>query len=90
MRKNTGGPDAVLISDRFWRRRFHADPNTIGKRIRLEKHARTIVGIMPASFLFPDRDVDVWSRTGPQAKAKSWPIVAWFQTGTSKPCTFRC
>src|SRR2546429_1599456 len=30
-----GGPQAVLISDRFWRRRFAADPNVIGKRIVL-------------------------------------------------------
>jgi predicted permease len=54
-----GGPDAVLISNRFSRRRFHA-VSAIGKRLHLEKHSYTIVGIMPASFLFPDHDVDVW------------------------------
>lgn len=35
-----GGPGAVLIGDRFWRRRFHADPGAIGKRLVLEKRAR--------------------------------------------------
>ncbi|HEX4748923.1 MAG TPA: ABC transporter permease [Bryobacteraceae bacterium] len=55
-----GGPNAVLISDRLWRRRLDADPNVVGKRLRLEKSSYTIVGVMPASFLFPDRDAEVW------------------------------
>ena len=56
-----GGPDAVIISDRFWRRRFAADPSALGKELRVGNSAYSIVGIMPASFLFPDRDVDLWS-----------------------------
>jgi putative ABC transport system permease protein len=32
------GPAAALISDRFWRRRFNADPNIIGKNLRLDGH----------------------------------------------------
>lgn len=55
------GPNAVVVSDRFWRRRYGADPNAIGKKLRLEGFTYTIVGIMPPSFLFPDRDVDLWS-----------------------------
>ncbi|MGC1415216.1 MAG: ABC transporter permease [Candidatus Acidiferrum sp.] len=54
------GPAAVLISDRFWRRRFNADPSTIGKTLRLDGHLVTIVGVMPPSFLFPIRDTDLW------------------------------
>src|SRR5262249_39727288 len=58
---NSRQSSSVVISDRLWRRRFGADPNAIGKRLRLEGFPCTIVGIMPASFLFPERDVDVWS-----------------------------
>lgn len=54
------GPPAVLISDRFWRRRFNADPSVIGKNLRLDGHLYPIVGVMPASFLFPNRDTDLW------------------------------
>jgi predicted permease len=54
------GPGAVLISDRFWRRRFNADPNIIGKNLRLDGHLTPIVGVMPPSFLFPNRDTDLW------------------------------
>jgi putative ABC transport system permease protein len=56
-----GGPAAVLISDRFWRRRFAADPSALGKKLRIDGYSQSIVGIMPASFAFPGRDVDLWS-----------------------------
>lgn len=54
-----GGPSAVLISHRFWRRRFHYDPLVVGRAIRLESVAVPIVGVLPASFQFPDKDVDI-------------------------------
>jgi putative ABC transport system permease protein len=54
------GPAAVIISDRFWRRRFAADPNAIGKSLRLDGSLFPIIGVMPPSFLFPNRDVDLW------------------------------
>jgi putative ABC transport system permease protein len=54
------GPNAVLISDRFWRRRFNADPHVIGKNLRLDGHVYPIVGVMPPSFLFPNREADLW------------------------------
>ena len=54
-------PASVLISDRYWRRRFGADQNVLGKTVHPDDDAPlTIVGVMPASFLFPDRDVDLW------------------------------
>jgi predicted permease len=55
-----GSPPAVLISDRYWRRRFHADPSVVGRTVRIGSASSPIVGVMPASFLFPDRDVDLW------------------------------
>ncbi|HEY2546579.1 MAG TPA: ABC transporter permease [Candidatus Acidoferrum sp.] len=54
------GPAAVLISDRFWRRRFNADSNVIGKNLRLDGRLYPIVGVMPPNFLFPNRDADLW------------------------------
>ena len=66
-----GGPNAVLISNRYWRHRFNADPNAIGKSLRLEQHLSTIVGIMPALFLFPDHDVDIWAPSPADAPIRS-------------------
>lgn len=81
-----GGPKGVLISDRFWRVRFHADPNVVGKRLKLEKYSYTIVGVMPASFLFPDHDVDVWIPNPMDAPYAQSREATWFTViGRLKP-----
>jgi putative ABC transport system permease protein len=56
-----GGPRAVVVSDRFWKRRFGADATMAGRVVRIGQQSYPIVGVMPASFLFPIRDIDVWS-----------------------------
>jgi predicted permease len=73
-----GGPKAVLISDRYWRRRFRADPTALGKQLRLGASSFQIVGIMPASFLFPDRDVDLWSPSPMDAPYAQSRASTWF------------
>ncbi len=51
----------AAISDRLWRSRYNADPAIVGRQLRMNGVAVTIVGIMPPGFTFPD-DVDVWQR----------------------------
>ena len=81
-----GGPNAVLISDRFWRRRYAADPNTLGKKLRINGYSDSIVGIMPASFGFPDRDVDIWSSVPTDAPYAQDRGSTWYITiGRLKP-----
>jgi len=41
------GPDAVLISDRFWHRRFGGNRDALGKTVRFGAYSSTIVGVMP-------------------------------------------
>jgi putative ABC transport system permease protein len=70
-----GGPTAVLISDRFWRNRFGASPDVLSKKLRIGDRSLSIVGVMPASFLFPDREVDLWSAVpvdAPIAQNRRW------------------
>jgi putative ABC transport system permease protein len=55
-----GGPLAVLVSDRLWKRRYGADQNVVGHALRIGQQSYPIVGVMPASFQFRVRDVDVW------------------------------
>jgi predicted permease len=52
---------AVVISDRYWARRFARDPAAIGKAITVRDRPFTIVGVIPASFqsIQPDRTPDV-------------------------------
>ncbi len=52
-------PVAVL-SHGLWSRRYGADPEILGRTVTLNGVATTIVGVMPASFAFPDSRVDAW------------------------------
>jgi len=81
-----GGPPAVLISDRLWRRRFHADPGALTRTLRLGQSSVPIIGVMPASFLFPDRDVDLWSPSPADAPFARSRELTWYITiGRMKP-----
>jgi putative ABC transport system permease protein len=81
-----GGPLAALISNRYWRRRFGADPNVVGKKLHMSGLSYTIVGTMPPPFLFPDRDVDVWSAAPMDAPYAQSRESTWFITiGRLKP-----
>ena len=42
---------SVLISENYWQRRFDGDPMVLGKSIRLNGTAFTIVGITPHNFI---------------------------------------
>jgi putative ABC transport system permease protein len=48
-----GAPGVVLISDRIWRTRFDADPNVLGRVVRLSGNSAEIAGVMPKGFGFP-------------------------------------
>jgi predicted permease len=50
----TGGPEAVLLSEGLWRQSFQADPDIVGKAVRISGKPHTVVGVMPASFYFPE------------------------------------
>ena len=56
----TAEQNAVVISDRLWRRRFGADPDILGRTMALDDGPSVIVGVMPADFIFPNRDTDYW------------------------------
>jgi putative ABC transport system permease protein len=53
------GPRVVILSSTLWRDRFGADPNVVGRSVRLDGTPRTIVGVMPAEAAFPD-EVQIW------------------------------
>lgn len=81
-----GGPAAALISARLWRNRFHSDPAVVGKRLWFGKSSLPIVGVMPASFRFPDKDVDVWVPVPPDAPYANNRDSTWYTViGRLKP-----
>jgi predicted permease len=50
----TGGPQAAILSEGLWRQSFHADPDIVGQTVKIGGQARTVVGVMPSSFHFPE------------------------------------
>jgi predicted permease len=51
----------VVLSDGLWRSRFAADPNVIGRPIRLGDSSFTVVGVMPAGFRFLSFKAQLWT-----------------------------
>ncbi len=56
----TDSPNVVILSDGLWRRRFAADPGILGRIVRINDLPRTIVGVMPADFIFPP-GAELWT-----------------------------
>jgi putative ABC transport system permease protein len=55
--EEAAGKDSVaVVTEGLWRRRFGADPALVGRNVTLNGRARTVVGILPADFRFPDLD----------------------------------
>jgi putative ABC transport system permease protein len=81
-----GGPFAVLISHRFWLHRFGGNPNAVGRKLRIGRSSVSIVGVMPAGFLVPSRDVDLWSPSPMDAPYAQSRESVWFTgIGRLKP-----
>jgi putative ABC transport system permease protein len=47
-----GGEHVVLLSDGLWRRRYGAAADVMGKRLTLNNVPYSVIGILPASYLF--------------------------------------
>jgi predicted permease len=45
-----GASQAAVLSWPAWQSRFAADPNVVGKTVRINKHPYTIVGVTPEGF----------------------------------------
>jgi len=59
-----GAARVVILGGGFWKREFGASPNVLGKPIVLNGASYTIVGVIPASFLFYGHDRDVYTPIG--------------------------
>ncbi len=90
--ENVPGADrVVLLSDRLWRRSFGADPRIVGGTLRLDGEAYTVAGVMPPSFQFPAREVDLWAPISligeddiPHRRSLRWMhVVGRLRPGTS-------
>jgi putative ABC transport system permease protein len=50
----------VVISNGLWQRLFGADRDVVGRPINLNGVDRTIIGVMPPGFSFPEKETEIW------------------------------
>jgi len=59
--EESAGADAVVVlSYDVWRRFFNSDPAVIGRVTAFDGRGRTIVGVMPEGFAYPDAFAQYW------------------------------
>ena len=55
-----GAAAVVVLSHALWRERFATDAAVIGRPLTVDGTPRTIVGVMPPAFTFPEPTARVW------------------------------
>src|SRR3984885_3656230 len=73
-----GFAPVVVISDALWHRSYGADPNVLGRTLRLDNDPFTIIGVLPRGFRHPgptvSGDVEVFGAAGFSADPFPQPI----------------
>src|SRR5438309_1645093 len=54
-----GGPKVVVLSNKYWRRRFNGDPSVVGRKLVFDGDPYDVIGVMPESFTHRAADVFV-------------------------------
>ena len=70
----------IVLSDGYWRRRFGADPNIIGRTLTLNNLPFQVIGVMPPDFVFPYPGM-----LGPSGFTRVTGIDAWLPIAFSGP-----
>jgi putative ABC transport system permease protein len=69
-----GHNDVVLVSEKFWRKNLAADPNALGRTLRVDGKTATIIGVVPeaAQDLMSWGQIELWAPLG--YDAHSWSV----------------
>jgi putative ABC transport system permease protein len=51
----------VLLSWGLWKRRFAGNPSIVGQTVLLDARPYTVIGVMPASFAYPNAATQLWT-----------------------------
>ncbi|HYY97584.1 MAG TPA: ABC transporter permease, partial [Pyrinomonadaceae bacterium] len=75
-----GASRAVLLGHGFWQRRFGGDRAVVGRTIALDGESYTVVGVMPAEFVFaPLGDTEVWTPLRPTPEVAARRYMHWLK-----------
>jgi predicted permease len=79
----------TVISYNFWQRRFGADPQIVGKKISINNHPFTIIGVSAQGFndvevgVAPDLRVPMMMKSQMLDRIDSTPVMARLKSGVS-------
>jgi predicted permease len=78
-----GASDAAVLSWPAWKSDFGADPDIVGKAVRIDKHSYTIVGVTPEGFYGTEKitQPDIFV---PMANEASLDGVNWLESRSHK------
>lgn len=66
------GNHVALLAWSLYQRRFAGDPSIVGKTIRLDTNAYTVIGVLPERFAFPGMQAQLWTPWGQTFKPEGW------------------
>lgn len=58
--EETGAAQSIVLSHRFWQRRFGGDPGVVGRTLKTTEGSVTVIGVMPPGFVYP-KYAQVWT-----------------------------
>jgi putative ABC transport system permease protein len=80
----TGAEPVAMLSHEVWQRRYDGDPAVVGRSIKVNGKAHTVIGVMPSRFSFPETQ-KVWIPLGPDAAADKRDSRRLFTLARLKP-----
>jgi predicted permease len=66
-----GAEPVAVLSFGLWQE-LGGDPSVLGSRVTIDGTPRTVVGVMPSGFWFPDTSVDVLTPVPLSPQSRSW------------------
>jgi hypothetical protein len=58
--QRASAPGVVILSHALWQSEFGSDPAILGTPLRFDDATYSVIGVMPAGFLFPNPNVRFW------------------------------
>jgi putative ABC transport system permease protein len=81
------GPKAVVLTNQFWRDRFHGRRDVLGSTITLDGQPYAVIGVLPRSFIYPvDVKIDLLTTlpVSPTASHRDRSMSTWAVFGRLK------
>jgi hypothetical protein len=83
-----GAEPVVLLGYQLWQERFGGSPGAIGKTVRVNGVARTIIGVMPEGFAFPNLErlwipLELDPLATPRGRGPAYRVIPRLRPGAS-------